>query len=735
MQYDIILKKPKLTILIFTIITFFIALQAVNVTITSDIEVYMPAGQPSVDLLNKIRQDWPVDSLMIYLEANNITSVESLKEIDSMETALNPTNDESDQVVYTASIASLVKDTNANIPVIGKDEIPDSQKYVNFLLRFIPDEIKYKLITKDYRNGVIIVTTNKDADVDALLNQKVYPIVESTNNVKAFPTGMLTLYSETIKWIMDRVYVVSALSLLLILFILYLFHKDMKTVLIAIAPVLYSVALTFGTMGMMPVEFAPTVIAVLPLLGALGVAYSLHMINYFMEIRDGKEEAVKRMIAKTGRAVFLSAITTIVGFASLLTSIMPPIQNMGLAFVIGVSYCFISTMILIPCLLIAFTPRKRVELKWDSLANLTRYKKQILGLLAIITIVSIISIPEVSTRSSVWEMMPQKMQSMVVMKEYSKNFNAGQSGVILVESTPEGILEPKLLEKLDEMEKMINTGVENVSMYSIVDVIKKMNFGRLPKTREETRRIVENLPDKYKVMMLDENYSKTLIYVEMPITPLKETRRSVISIDQIIAQYNKEINGYGKISQLTGLAAITVELNQLLMSQQFRFMFISLILVYVCLLLVFRSFKYASFSIVPIILLLIWQPSMLVLLHIPLNVATITVSSIAIGVGIDFAVHITERVREEITRRSGLQAIKVTLSRKSPSLAEATIALIGGGIPIFLMEYEMISQFIALVLFMLVFACISAILSLAAIYAWKNGKLLEKMEMNLSSQK
>ena len=119
---------------------------------------------------------------------------------------------------------------------------------------------------------------------------------------------------------------------------------------------------------------------------------------------------------------------------------------------------------------------------------------------------------------------------------------------------------------------------------------------------------------------------------------------------------------------------------------------------------------------------------MLVLLNIPLNVATITVSSIAIGVGIDFAVHITERVREEITRRSGLQAIKVTLSRKSPSLAEATIALIGGGIPIFLMEYEMISQFIMLVLFMLVFACISAILSLAAIYSWKNGKLLEKWE-------
>lgn len=119
------------------------------------------------------------------------------------------------------------------------------------------------------------------------------------------------------------------------------------------------------------------------------------------------------------------------------------------------------------------------------------------------------------------------------------------------------------------------------------------------------------------------------------------------------------------------------------------------------------------------------EPSILVLLKIPLNVSTITVSSIAIGVGIDFAVHITERVREEIKTKSGLKSIKIALSRKSPSLAEATIALIGGGVPIFLMEYEMISQFIMLVLFMLAFACIISILSLASIYSAKNGKLLE----------
>jgi hypothetical protein len=117
---------------------------------------------------------------------------------------------------------------------------------------------------------------------------------------------------------------------------------------------------------------------------------------------------------------------------------------------------------------------------------------------------------------------------------------------------------------------------------------------------------------------------------------------------------------------------------------------------------------------------------MLVLLGIPLNIATITVSSVVIGVGIDFSVHLTERVREEVRKNSGLAAIKIALARKGPSLAEATIALIAGSVFIFLMEYEMISQFILLVLFMLAFACIASVLGLAALYSLRNGKLLEE---------
>ena len=90
MRYDLLLKRPKLTILIFTIITLLISINALNIVITSDIEVYMPSGQPSVELLNEIREEWPIDSFMVYIETNNITDISTLKEIDGLETALNP---------------------------------------------------------------------------------------------------------------------------------------------------------------------------------------------------------------------------------------------------------------------------------------------------------------------------------------------------------------------------------------------------------------------------------------------------------------------------------------------------------------------------------------------------------------------------------------------------------------------------------------------------------------------
>ncbi len=736
MQYDVLLKRPKLTILIFTVITLLISTQALNVVISSDIELYMPSNEPTVKTLNKIRAEWPVDSIMIYVSADNVTDVASLKEIDAIECALNPENGTGDDVVYTASIASFLRDTNKIFPVIGGDKIPDSQCSVDILLKLIPDEMKYKFITPDNKNAIILVTTKKNVDANDLLENRVYPLMGTTVVTNMTATGTITMYKETVDWVMNRIYSVTLISALLLVLAVLAFHKRMKAVLIAIAPIVYAVGLTFGTIGMMPVEFAPTVIAVIPLMAALGIAYSLHMINHFAEEVENypPEKAIKRIISTTGKAVLLSAITTIVGFASLLSSTMPPIENMGMAFLIGVLYCFIATMVVVPPLLLISKYRgssgSRGMGGWRSFSKLTKYRKHIFLLFIVLTMLSAAAIPHVSSRTSIWGMMPSKMDSSVAMRAYSEKFGSGQTEVFEISTPPEGILEPSLLKQLETVEETINVGVANASAYSIVDAIKRLNFGAIPPTKEDVKTLVETkLPDKYKTMMLNDDYSKTLVYVDMPVMSTEDTKKAIDGVNQILDQYrDKTSTANEDITELVGLGSITVSVNGMLMEQQFRFTVISLLLVFMCLVLVFRSFKYASVTFLPILLMLMWEPGALVLTGIPLNVATIMVSSVAIGAGIDFSVHITERVRDELKdrRKTALEAVKTAISAKSPSLVEATIALIAGGVPIILMEYEMITQFIVLVLLMLVFACVAALLGLAAIYSYKNGEWLEK---------
>jgi len=731
MQYDVLIKRPKSTILLFTLITLFISSQALNITISSDIEIYMPEGQPTVETLNEIRANWSVDSIIVYVDSyNNITSVGTLKEIDAIEQALNPQQD-GDYINFTTSIASFLRETNALFPG-SENEIPDSQLRIDLLLTLIPEEMKYKFISKDNKNAVIIVFTNQSINADEVLEQQVYPLLGTTVESNMTATGTVTMYKETVDWVMQRIYPVVLISGLLMVLTILAFHRSVKAVLVSVLPIGYAIGLTFGTIGLMPVQFAPTVIAVVPLLAALGIAYALHMVNHFSELVENHspEEAVKYVISTTGKAVLLSAITTIVGFASLLSSTMPPIENMGLAFLIGVLYMFIATMVLVPPLLIISKYRNKGIEGWASFSTLTRYRKHIVLLFIVLTMLSLAVLPQVSPTTSVWKMMPEKMPSAQAMLDYSEKFDSGQQGVVEIsvdrngEEVRDGILEPTLLRELEAMEKAINVGVKNASAYSIVDVIKRLNFGTIPSTKEEVKQLVdERLPDQYKQMMFRGNFSKTLLYVDMPIISTSETQRAVDNVNQIVKQYDNKIEG--SITQLAGLGSITVEINNMLMEQQFRFMFLSMLLVFICLVLVFRSFKYAIITFLPILLILVWEPGALILTGIPLNVATIMVSSVAIGAGIDFSVHITERLREELKTKPALDAIKTTIYKKSPSLIEATVALIAGGIPIILIEYEMITQFILLTLVMLVFSCVASLLGLAAIYSVKNGQWLE----------
>jgi predicted RND superfamily exporter protein len=331
MLFDLILKRPKTVVLVFSFLTFFISLQALSLTITSDIEVYTPTEEPIVETLIEMRDEWPMDSIIIFVQSDNITQSSVLKEILAVEKGINSQNGEDTGIIYTISIASFITSLAENFPLFDTNGLPEKQEYIDFIFQYIPDEIKYQFISRDYTSAAIIVAVSPNADAETLIEQVIKPLTQKTDETQMTTTGIVAMYKETVKWTMERIVRVVPLSLFLIALVIYLFHRSIKAVVISIFTVLFSIALTFGTIGLLPVMFTPQVIAVIPLLASLGVAYSLHIISHYAEeiMKRPSQAALKRIISTTGRAILISAVTTMVGFASLLTSSMPPVSNIG----------------------------------------------------------------------------------------------------------------------------------------------------------------------------------------------------------------------------------------------------------------------------------------------------------------------------------------------------------------------------------------------------------------------
>ena len=295
--------------------------------------------------------------------------------------------------------------------IIGSYTIPDEQERVDQILDEMPQNALDKLvrdvgkdldgdgineITKvNYWNRAVIIIgiqTDKDGDgaddiaVSELISetQAAINVIAEQNNwnedqagcedrpdgqngtapqclgLTMTLTGPIPITSAVTEESFKLFWKVFPLGVLAVAFGLFLFHCDLlqtgrirfvqglKVVIIAGLPTLCSVWITLGIIGFTDYEVTMTVIIVGPIVLALGVSYGLHITNRYAESRGTPREKMANALNSTGRAGFLSAITTIIGFISLTFAPMKPIQTVGWSLAGGIVVVYIMTMVMVP---------------------------------------------------------------------------------------------------------------------------------------------------------------------------------------------------------------------------------------------------------------------------------------------------------------------------------------------------------------------------------------------------
>jgi predicted RND superfamily exporter protein len=180
-------------------------------------------------------------------------------------------------------------------------------------------------------------------------------VVESVDSdVRVFGSGIIS--SELSSVTFDSLIIVTPAAAVLILVFLLFAYRDPLDLLLGVVSLVMTIVWTLGFMGWLGIPFTQLLVAVPPLLLAVGIDYGIHAINRYREERVTGLEIGRSMRRTTDQllvAFFIVTGTTVLGFASNLTSNLQPIREFGLVAAIGISVTALIFGVFLPAAKVA----------------------------------------------------------------------------------------------------------------------------------------------------------------------------------------------------------------------------------------------------------------------------------------------------------------------------------------------------------------------------------------------
>jgi len=743
-----------------------------------------------------------VSTLIKELHSTNSRVYDALIDNSGEWAAAETDNFVKEAIEFFGVAAQSAKDAAVGAGQLNHYEIP-SQSEIDDIVQDLPPSVLEKVIRDTNGDGiwdtaVILFGITSDVPPPIIIDEVDFAMNDRGNGLgrpdgQTFSRMMLTGPVPVTQAITERSFSefwrVFPIGVVLCSIAIFMIQRRIRAVMISGVPTLYSIFITYGFIGWFQIEATPTIIALGPILMALGVAYGLHLSNRFTE-EEGENAQIKMMkaLSTTGRAIALSAMTTMIGFGSLMYTNLGPVFTVGLSLTLGIFICLLCTFIMSPAIavLTEYNYRKE-EGEWHKLAQIvTEHNKPILAILLATTLLSVGVLPLLQTNIDYLDMVPDDEPTLEGIVKYSTEFNAGAFGMMIARGDFQNDYDEEnsdAVDHLDQVDLLVAgnpkderpglNDVEDVTAISLTEVMKAVTIstnqsklldsflniiGRdegaersfwqilheeevaqssIPTVGRGFQKFLLNVfydsitPEALSMIMNcspDESgsveclFSKTLIYVDMPLKDIKGMEAAVIGVNEVRDDYE-----YApvKMSQLTGVAAIGTSVNAQLISSQINTLVICIVLVFIVLSLTFgRNWKIGLITTLPVIWVVSLEPLTFVALGQPLSLVTVMIGSIVIGVGIDFSIHITQRVME---KGVNLPSVYNATAKTAQTLAEATAVTLVGLTAAFAINISALWWFVFIIVVLLIASMISAMFLLPAIYAQvvKSGGTLE----------
>jgi len=702
------LVQYRLPLFILSILAVaFLAFGATKLTVKSDYKIFFEADNPQLVANEMIQNRFSAsDNVLLVVNPANgeIFNRENLHAIEELTEAAW-------QIPYSQRVDSITNFQNTAVDgddLMVEDLVQDalslSAEEINQRKEIALNEplLVHRLISPTGHVSALNIQLNLPEDQTMaipVVMEKVRSIrqefAEKHPGLQIMITGVTPLNNAFNEMNQKDSETLIPLMLLIIVLLVGLLLRSVSGTVITVLIIIFSVVTAVSAMGWigMPINninFAAPIIIL-----TLAVADCIHLLSYYMMgLRKGMEkvEALKGSLDVNAKPIFLTSLTTAIGFLSMQSSESPPFRELGVVAAIGVFFAFLFTLTVMPQLILWFT-RKAPAIdtertaQFSKLADFTlRHPKKLFFISLGIAVFCISFIGQNELNDDNFGYFKETLE----VRKAADFTEANLNGVNIIEyalesGSEQGINSPQYLQKVDEFANWYRQQPMVTHVFTFTDVLKRLNrnmngddpaFYRLPESREHASQyqlLYEmSLPFGMDVNnQVDMNKSAMRITVSIKGAKAKDIIDMEAKAQAWFAENAPEMTAIGASPSIMFATIGQKNIESMINGTVIATIIISMILV-----LALGSWKLGVLSIIPnafpaAIMLGIWG-----MFVGEVNLAVAVVFGITLGIVVDDTVHFMAKYLRGYQEHGNVeQAIHYAFEHVGAALVTTTVVL------------------------------------------------------------
>ncbi len=595
------------------------------------------------------------------------------------------------------------------------------------------------LLSRDRRYAAIWIKVNPELDTEGTREaarrfEVFFRSYFEDGEVPAsvFISGDPSIDRDLEGYVMQSTWLLALIALAVLMTLLYLTFQRVTDIFLPLLVIVVSALWIYGLMGWLRIPYTMVSAVLGPLVLGISLGNLVYMMGRFYEefgIRKEPGEAAHRAVLTVGVAIFLACITTFFGFASFGFSDFDVLQQFGFMGAVGIAVCFVFSVTLLPALMVLREKRRVRRTDWRAPRGVaifaaggkSRYDRlmerisgisqdrprAVVAIYLLIVLACVLGAFRLTTTPDLRALAPQDIPSLQAQYRHERIFGGVQQDVLLVTGE---VLDPQVLLAMRRFqEEIASTPYFTLNgSSSLAELMQdfRVEMGKaspgaspeaaLPASAREAEEDLASIaelfgPQEGNLISADHRAALISIFSEGA-----RDNREMLEKERVLREAaDKWFGPLGVGYRLGGITPMTVAMLGNLVPTQIRTAILALLLSGLVLVVIFRSLTYGLATLTVLIAGVASELGLLALMGWTLDMMTVLVASMVIGMGIDYGIHVTHRFLEEyVPDEVGVaQALDISVVRVGKPLLASAVSTAGAFLIISLSKMAPIRRF------------------------------------------